>query len=387
MLRSTESSREVSRDACLDELGGVEDISLFDGEDELPSVPRSTLFWKQLTPYVVALGLSTWASMPIVFWLAWRGMYPCIYAFVLLKFLISVALQRAICKYVLQHVTKVVGERVPGAAGAYTCEAAVNFAFATFQFLVWSVEALDPDMDAMTPASAAQSFSAQSAAAFDKSWSSVLVAGRIVDYLGLPGVLTVGMVTISLCQLNELRGQIMELYGHMAGTQCDEREVIGQLFHVADCANLLILSSCCKTLQRAMWKNHDAIGIRCAAYRSRVPETLFQSWFTVSAIAFTWNGASDAATVAILASTSTSIMTSLVMLIDMAVKLAPYRRCYERQVRLGHVPGSWHESKFVRTIVFMTVHCIGYVAIIVRLAGVFICARHNYQLSSMTCSG
>lgn len=348
--------------------------------------------WGNVVTEVVLLRTMTWASMPITFCFAWYRFGSCLWTFVVSKCIVILSLQFAIREQMKTVLTKMRPDSPEVAAlnspldcwprratvwavTAAALEATLSLCSSMLNF----IEIVDPDMDAMTPGNSKHTFNEQDDAKFAESWSHVPFLGPVVAYLKLPTVLILGMTLISMWQLWVFRSKIGMLRRSIERRLIKDTYI--QLCQSADCANLHILGS----LAGRLWLVVDVEaagfgGIRVSTYRGRMPETIFQAWFAVSAVAFAYS--KPLAKVApLLVSAITSYATSIRLVCHISFKFMPWHNWCTRQRDAGH------SMRMVRlTLLMVIVHAFALIAIGSRAVGIWACSTHDFLLGSMTCS-
>lgn len=321
------------------------------------------------------LGAVTWASMPITFSLAWFGYAEYLFMFVATKFFTVSLLQihlRIELKRFFQHwepgspwqlaldkadtwgiASSSIAERIVAILGLLP-----SLAGGIFDFM----ETVDPDLDTMTPGNARVALTHAQTLDFRRSWDDVPVIGVPFAYLGLPGILATGMAMIALWQI-----YIFCITIKSARLVIDRRfsGFYGFIFHIADCAGLLIFASRARLVHIHRWPDHA--NDREESYLARVPEMVFQTWFTVSVAVFTIRADTVWKSMPIFA----SILTSY---------CATAKTLYEN---IHEMIKGYDSKTFLLAMLF---HAFFYLLITARVAGIWICAEtHDLQLSRMRC--
>jgi len=350
--------------------------------------------WNGIINEIVMLGTTTWASMPMTLCLAWYGFIWYLYIFVALKLCVVALLQLAIRHKITSILMEVrpkspelmANAGVADVASQPQAELGAMFML-TFRalkecvvFVLGMLEAVDPDTDAMTPGNAQQSLDNAAGLRFRESWADVPVVGPVIAFLGLPGVLSIGLLTITIWQIRVL---MTKWSNALESLHAHRRPILyGNFNQMADCSSLLLLASYCKHMWLALDVEASRFGgMRVTAYWARVPEMVFQAWFTVSVLELIADQ-DPSIMVPVLCSIIASIVASLKSFFELAWIVRPLGLWYSK---LNHSP--WYASShFVYTLVLMVFHFLFLLCIGLRLAGVWACESHEFELRSLSCS-
>lgn len=398
---------------------------------------------RELLKQVSLLGLFTWGTMPLTFSLAWAGAYLHLYLFLCTKFFATLAMQFKIRREIVmwfrrwrpnsESLVALEKSRDFCGFGLTAREIVLGLFLLTQTFFIGAldvVEAIDPDMDAMTPGNARNALTESQASAYADSWRDVPVLGNFLANLGLPGVLSAGLTVVcgwQLCGFLLLCAdckQIQQIDESMHRVQIDgrwtwqqERDIVtcfpilwkmrnaaldlqwaqasGQsgseqawaniwldggdcilyvyLFHLADCGNLLSIASHLRRIAVACVHEKHFPNDRLKSYRARVPEMVFQCWFTVSVLAFTAGGSSKL-TLQKSAPIYVSIITSYA---------ASFKAFWDVSKLLWN--GATRHFVHPQTRILMALHALFYSMITIRLVGVWACPSHDFKITRLRC--
>lgn len=229
-------------------------------------------------------------------------------------------------------------------------------------------------MDIMTPGNTRNALTKVHAEDFKDSWNDVPIFGFIVASLGLPGILAWGMVLITFLQVCMFVRMYLDMEASLngrdphtwSGTQI--RAVCSDLMIIAGGSSLIPLETFFRTLCGV--PSYD----RAGSYFARCLETVFQTWFTTSALVFTWGDSFDVAA-PLLVSISTSYVAAVMGAVDMCFLLSS-----AFQLR-----GSAFRARVAAGLVAFQV--LGFAAITARIIGIFVCDNsHDLQLSRFRCA-
>lgn len=354
-------------------------------EGTIPDIEFLTL----LANETVLLGFVTWLPMPVTFALAWQGLTAWTYLFVSGKFGIVMTLQFYICHQIERALEthKMGSLRMDALDATWTtirfdsvCGACAGL-FQIFKFLVYRCfaffEAVDSISGVMASGSAKQAFGEKVQQEFVLSWTRLPLVGSYAAscgaFLRLEFILAFGFIAISVWQFHRFRRDVMLVRQGIDSLACDARShFFYYLFGLTDGAGLHILSSHMRHLWMATAPSEEAAygGDRYSAYLSRVPEMVFQGWFSVTALGLVIDGPiSEIAP--LLVSVITTCGASIKSFYDVAIIIRPWSKyilslpakVFEDVPELPYMPSI--------LATFMTIHLLGLLAIIVRLMAIY----------------
>lgn len=127
-------------------------------------------------------------------------------------------------------------------------------------------------------------------------------------------------------------------------------------------------------------------GDRYYSYLCRVPEMVFQGWFSVSALVFAIDSSSSDKFSMLLLSVASTCASSIISFYETAACFPSWRQNMltpSYSPTPNHVVArSWMPTKLV---VCMSFHFVGFLAICVRLVGVWACNTHDFLISRISC--
>lgn len=244
------------------------------------------------------------------------------------------------------------------------------------------VEAVDPDLDAMTPGNSQLALNNEERVDFANSYGHIPFIGCVVAHLGLPGILGCGMLVVTAWQVGSFcrkYGQVQELLEEFCKSECtktsfpDEKKktfalLLGNLSDLADIANLLHLSSFLREKQDD-WS-------RASLYMVRAPELMLQTWFSVSVVIFT-SEATLMVAGPILASVATSYIVSVKEICGISINI----KSKVSEKGLSSLRPIW----FLRMAVVI-LHGVCFVAITARIIAIYTCSSHDLQITRWRCA-
>jgi hypothetical protein len=232
-------------------------------------------------------------------------------------------------------------------------------------------ESVDPDFDAMTPGNSRHALTNAQENRFSDSWESVPVIGSFIATRGLPMTLTTGLLIVSLYQVFLWGWAVKDARQSISqGCPPDPSRCLPEgkltlyvhIIHVADAAGLLRIAA----FVEKMAVPFGWITNRNEFYKARVPEMVFQTWFTVSVLEFTW-GNSESSLWPIIASVLSSYAASGKALYD------------NRKIITGELP-------LPNFRLWLAFHLTGFAAITLRIVGLWACPSHDLKLSQFRCA-
>lgn len=246
------------------------------------------------------------------------------------------------------------------------------------ELVVGLSEALDPDFDCLTAATAYSLLSPAEDAAFAKSWQEVHLIGNFIAKVGLAHMLLFSLVSAVLVQLATLADTVWNAWHNLKSwnrslpLHYDRALLVGNIGHIAEIGGLMMLGSMGLKLRKAENPDHPGDHIR-ALFSKVVCETLMASWFQISFLALSLHRMTESQ----LIGTGFSISTSLFVMLRALSVAVPH---FIYQLRATFQWGL-HRWIFLNgACIAMTFGCL--VASVVRLWGISMCQSHIINITS-----
>lgn len=345
------------------------------------------------------LAKSMWLTMSITFCLAWKGLRFWTYGLIILKWCVFTSLQEnmycqikkavtegslSITRDLFEHSWYIQPVHVVTTSEA--CLAAGRLLSLLGDYLFRLAEAIDPDCDAMTAGFSFQEVDERAQSQVANSFEGLPFLRSVAAHVELSMMLTLGLALVSMWQLyifHQVRTRAWETLARVSKPNAGDN-IWRCLYHMCDVAGLHILTPPLQHLW-AGTQTSQIIGDRYHAYRARVPELVYQGWFTVSQLACLVSQADTMSTIApVILSISTTLLVSTKQILDFVRYFPEYRqRLLEESRTHQHLARlAWNPFKLM---VALVVHTLGMVAIVSRLIGVQLCESHTLLIQRLEC--
>lgn len=282
-------------------------------------------FWEGVALEMRWLTLMNFSTMPAAFAVSFYGRPVLAYPYMAVKFIASWMLQRRLNSRVDQHVKSrpelwefaqaLESQRSPwpetSSAPELLCTV-VSLAAGCLGQVLDVYESVDPDFDAISAGGSFNNINSQLAAEFGSTWQGVPIAGAVVNFLGLPGIMTACLVVAAAYQIFEYCCS----YGGIRNLIKDRNLscFLVCFFQASDIAGLMHCAKFFKGLRATAHAGTKVEGLpenRPGLFSKVVLETLPSLLISITYLALIVDSASSCTIVTVTASIGSSFISAL----------------------------------------------------------------------------
>jgi len=356
---------------------------------------RETL--TSLVRYLQMLGYINFITMPLTFMLAFLGYSKFVYPLIAFKAVSVGTLQGRMLRALSKWQTSKTDEQMESIRDAWMhINEMSKSPLHILASLVDLIEVVDTDLDAMTAGNSFHAMSAAQQIIFARSWESVPLMNVVADKIGLPGMLTTLVLLYSLSQLKMFRQYIHQLsakskYWPLNGCSGGGGEsrfwFNHHIYMAADLGGLMATVDVTGTLwkyittpekeEREM-KRWNSTADRGEGFVWKVfCEILPSAWLTISMLGLIFDTAPRLVLVQTVMSVASSLFTSLKIEYNIVSHFWRQMLSWEQLRNVYHI-----RQKFFLTVILL----VGITIMSFRLAGVWECPDHIWNLTSLGCA-